>query len=197
MKQMVALATAAALLGACSNQVFSERPLFAPTREPALRPGVWAAPSEPCRFDPAAALKAWPKCAGGQVVQPGQRAWRERRISLQMVGDPPILQVSQSDRRGPYYYHALEPLRRDAQGHIVEMETWPVLCGPPPTPRPNEQGEWEATDGVTDHLLPGLIVSGQNCEARDPAAVRNAAAASRGWEADMHVRSFWVRDGEN
>ena len=184
------------LLGACENQVFSQRPLFAESREPALRPGVWAAPNPPCRFDPAAPLAAWPKCAGGQIVKPDQRAWRDRRVAVDLVGDTPILQVAQAGRRGPYYYHALEPLRRDAQDRIVEVETWPVLCGPPPTPRPDEDGEWGA-DGATDDPLPGLIVSGENCEACDPAAVRNAAAKSRRWEPDMHVRAYWVRDGEN
>lgn len=184
------------LLGACSNQVYSDRPLFEPATGTVLRPGIWATPDPGCRFDSAAPLAVWPRCAGAQVVAPGQVSWRDSRANLSLVdGDPLIVQLQAARRPQDTWFYALGPIRRDEGGRIVEFETWAVMCGPPPPPRYDEAGQVGDEDGVTERPLPGLRITGRNCRARDQAPVRAAARLSRAWDDDP-TRSVWVRDGD-
>lgn len=62
MRAMLAMATLMALAGC--NMVISEKPWFA-AGDPSVRlaDGLWVMEKPDCRFDPAAALPAWPECA--------------------------------------------------------------------------------------------------------------------------------------
>ncbi|WP_334160719.1 hypothetical protein [Phenylobacterium sp.] len=188
-------AALAVTLSACSNQVYSRGPLFTPEPIAAiLRPGVWAAPDQACRFDPAQPLAAWPDCAHGQAIEQGQALWEAKSARLTLAaGEPMILQLQAARRPRETWYYALAPLRRDQAGRVVELETWAVLCGPPPPPRIEADGD-SHEDSVTHHPLPGLHVSGRNCLARRPDPIRDAARLSRGWDDDP-TRAYWVRDG--
>lgn len=190
------VAALAVALSACSNQVYSRGALFTPEPISAtLRPGVWAAPDESCRFDPAQPLADWPACAHGQVVELDQALWEAKGARLTLApGGPMILQLQVDRRPRDTWYYALAPLRRDEAGRLVEVETWAVLCGPPPPPGIDVGGASQE-DGVTDRPLPGLHVSGRNCLARRPEPVRHAARLSRGWDDDP-TRAYWVRDGD-
>lgn len=184
------------LLGGCSNQVYSDGPLFDSAAGSVLRAGVWATPGPGCRFNRAAPLADWPRCAGGQVIGQGQTQWRDRRATLTLApGDPLIVQVQSPRRPQETWYYALGPRRRDDGGQIVEFDTWAVMCGPPPPARYDEHGGGAEEDVVTDRPLPGLQITGRNCRAHDRAPVRAAARLSQGWDDDP-TRSTWVRDGD-
>ncbi len=196
---ILALAVA---LGGC-NMVYSERPLFTAADAvgaPPLRPGLWTTSDPKCRVDEARPVQRWPKCAEWGLVRATDvlefkadakpAAWTSTEYVL-ASGDPRVLQTPFDDKNGSaFIYVALKPLRLDDQGRIVAFTTWTVLCGPPPpAPAPN------ATDKrrVTLEPLPGLEIKDDNCIAREPGPVRNAAKASQAWSATSQTQ-HWVRD---
>ncbi|MBS0295673.1 MAG: hypothetical protein JSR45_05125 [Proteobacteria bacterium] len=202
---LLALA-AAALLGAC-NMVTTVDPMFPPSTErEKLRDGVWATTNEPCEFDAAAPVKDWPVCVGATLVKGDHiTLWdpqahnRSDVDAIWTKGPPPVAQVlmkfePSKDPKEPdhlYVYGGFEVEKRDAQGRVVELEAWNVLCGPPRVLKP---GEARTTD-MTDHPFPGLTID-RNCEPKDIAALRGAAVASRPHdEHPLHMR--WIRDGDS
>jgi hypothetical protein len=201
MRRMVWLALAGAVvLGGC-NLVTSEQPLFhqADTRAtPALKPGLWAVSDPNCQFDSAQPMSQWPKCAQAEEIpsRQGVLHMKDGTEVLIAAGDPLIAQIYPIAKGAPigvYFYGAIRPLARDVQERVIEFETWPALCGPPPPPNDTEG------DGrmrfVTRQPLPGLTIDGENCAAKNPAAVRRAAVASRAWVKDFG-RVHWVRDAD-
>jgi len=181
------------------NMVHSDHPLFAAAdgaAVPAFRTGVWATPDPACDFDPNLPLARWPGCAHGQAYNRGDP---EMQALLLVPGRPSIMQFGGGKPGGPpnkplaYFFFGVDVLRRDADGRIVAMKTWPVECGPPRPIRPNHKGP-------TGTLAPwpGLIMDadGDNCTATSTEPVRAAAALSR--PASPAVGgAYWVRDGDD
>ena len=218
-----ALVAAALALGGC-NLVVSPTPVFSAADAggaPPLRPGVWAAPQPNCDFKPADPLAAWPQCAGGAVItdtafvaavdpsslgtssQPPAPAAAKPQMNVPYIlaaGDPRVLQIDMELPLDPaaktrfFYFVALRPTARDADGRIVAAEMWPIQCGPPPPPKPASSSGEVDQGNVTDHPLPGMKVDKGMCTPADKAAVLNAAVASRAW-ADQTGALHWVRDG--
>jgi hypothetical protein len=112
------------------------------------------------------------------------------------AGDPLIAQIHPTAKDAPvrvYFYAAVRPFARDDQGRVVEFESWPALCGPPP---PDDgQGDGGMKHFITRQALPGLTIDGENCVATDPATVRKAATASLAWVKDRG-RVRWIRDAD-
>jgi hypothetical protein len=203
-------------LGGC-NIVTSDTPMFTTADaqgQAQMRPGVWMDEQQTCDFDVNAPVDTWPKCARGWVVtrsgvtgprEQGQprAAWVESPTVL-AAGDPPVLQVRADVGQGmpgelpagvlpAYIYAGARALKLDAEGRIVEMETWPVLCGPPPPPGPDGKGG----DGLTNDPFPGLVVDRKKdtCKAVTPGPLRAAARRSEAL-AQSPDRARWVRDEE-
>ncbi len=93
----------------------------------------------------------------------------------------------------PYVFLAVHPLALDAQGRMIRIEEWPVMCGPPP-PDPKPDTPIDKQSSVTEHPLPGLKIEGQVCTPAGKAAVLGAAKASRAY--GPLQTSHWVRDDE-
>jgi len=93
----------------------------------------------------------------------------------------------------PYAYAGAVATKTDAQGYIVALRYWPVMCGPPP-PK-NDKGEDVAMGTLKP--LPGMDMRPGDalCTTRSPAALRAAARASRAW-ADKTMEAHWIRDGD-
>jgi len=94
----------------------------------------------------------------------------------------------------PYAYLGAHPLAFDSQGRIIRMQSWPVMCGPPP-PEPKPGAPPDQARYVTRRPLPGLKIEGQLCSPADKAAVVNAARESRAYGAVQ--TSHWVRDARS
>lgn len=187
MRSVLILVLAAILLSGCGNVVFSEGPLFTTadargaTR---FKPGLWLAEEPHCEVDLTQRRDKWPTCARPMTMTrrgPGDPAFWEDKRPLLVAGDPLILQLSfePPDEHDTHYYWALRVTARDRRGRAKAISMWPVLCGPP---RPNEgEDGHEPSRRLTMKLLPGLEARGNNCIARDPGAVRQAADASEPW----------------
>jgi hypothetical protein len=209
---LAVLGLAAMGLGGC-NIVTSDTPMFTAADahgQAQMRPGVWTDEQQACDFDAKAPVDTWPNCARGWVVTPGgvtgprepgqpRSAWVESPTVL-AAGDPPVLQVradvgeSLPARTLPsYIYAGVRALKLDAEGRIVEIETWPAQCGPPPPPGPDGKGG----DRLTNDPIPGLVVDREKntCKAVTPQPLRVSARRSEAWATIMN-RSRWVRDGE-
>lgn len=199
MRHLLVLAQAAVLaaaLGGC-NLVYSEQPMFTAANAaaaPQAEAGLWLMESENCTVDLAAPVPDWPACAEHQTVADhGPRAFRlfpggDLRLS---AGDPLILQTRERDDHGRwvYFYAGGLATAYGLDGRATAFRFWPVQCGPPP-PKP-AQGEAHSRY-VTRAPLPGLKIHGDDCRARDPAAIRRAAQASEAWaETTSAIR--WVR----
>ena len=181
------------LLGGC-NMVHTDHPLFTAADAvgaPTFRPGVWAAPDPHCDFDPNQPVKAWPQCAHGDSMLEA-----EKGVSMMLVpGAPMIIQFASNKPEAgstapqDYFYVAIDPLRRDAAGRIVAMNSWAVACGPP------RRGAHSNGPRGTLHPWPGMTMDpdGNNCTAASAAVVRTAAVLSRPRGAPNGV--YWVRDG--
>jgi hypothetical protein len=197
----MAAVVAALLTSACSNLVYSDRPLFVAGDPPALtfRPGLWATPDPGCEFNRFERLEAWPDCANGTYLDAQGRSDRSETPAVIVAGDPLIAQDGPMPAaKGPfrYMYWAFRPSRFDPRGRATEVLVWFVQCGPPEKSRP--RGTTPAIDGgmnTTKHPLPGLEMRDDNCLASDAGTVRRAAAASLDWSQPMATR--WVRDGES
>jgi hypothetical protein len=202
----VAVLGVALLSSACSNLVYSARPLFdgQPTADLRFRPGLWAAPAKGCRFNAVRPLSAWPKCANGAVFDAagpvGDPVVNEKPAVFESGGA--VIIQSENEKRDPpdrpdaaslpYSYLAIGRLNRDAGGRITRFSEWLVQCGPPHLTRKPRKADGPAQSDVTRHPFPGLTVLGDNCEATDAASVRHAATASRAFGA---TGARWVRDG--
>lgn len=215
---------AALLLSGC-NMVMSEKPWFAAAdaANPSLKDGLWVnLKGADCKFDPAQAMQDWPECAqpmlvtGGQYSgpgpgsddNPGQLAdvakW-DKVDHLLVGGDPLIDQIDlksgspdgdHADGKA-FLYLAARATRRDDQGRIVEMQRWPIACGPLPAALPKRKGMPKPEDFVTKKPFPGLTVKDAACTANDLSALRRAAALSEGVAVPNKtppVVSRWVRD---
>jgi hypothetical protein len=218
----LALLGAVLTLGGC-NLVVSEKPVFAAADAagaPPLRPGVWSASQPGCDFKPSDPVAKWPQCAGGGVITataimasvdangpapadqpPPTIAKPQMTIPYVLAaGDPRVMQIGMKlppEMAGPsalFYFAALKPVARDADGRIVQAEVWPIQCGPPPPAKPASASGDADQDGVTDHPLPGLKVDKGMCTPIDKAAVVNAAKASLAWAGQTGTMR-WVRDG--
>lgn len=185
-------------LGGC-NLVYSERPLFTERdarTAPAFRPGLWLMPSrEACDVDTAKPVDQWPDCADHAVVADGRNPFREDG-GLLAGGEPLIYQYPQNEDGKPaaWFYAAVAPTKRDAQGRVIAAAPWPVVCGPPP-PDGNKSGPEGKERYVTFRPFPGLEIRDNNCVARRAGAVRNAARASLAWADDLSEMR-WIRDGD-
>jgi hypothetical protein len=180
---------------------------------------VWIDEHQTCEFDVNAPVDAWPKCAKGWVTTPGgvtgprepgqpRVAWVEVPTVL-AAGDPPVLQVRADTVEGmpgalppgvlpAYIYAGARALKLDAEGRIVEIMTWPVLCGPPPPPNPDGKGgDDKGLGGLTNAPFPGLVVDRKKdtCKAVTPGPLRAAARRSEALAQDPD-RARWVRDGD-
>jgi len=201
-----ALAAAASALGAC-NVVATQAPLFSQADASPLKlhDGVWAPEDDQCRFDQTKPVDAWPACAQPLLVRDGEfltwqadsKTWRSDATGkiLIVAGDPLILEARDTPAESePVYLYAGFTPRTDAQGRIISVRAWPVLCGPPP---PGPKGA-PATQAGTKTPFPGMTMDakGQTCTTSDPGALRSAARASKGLAADGLSGAHWVRDGE-
>lgn len=195
-------------LAACSS-VGSDAPLFGAADTagaPALRPGLWAAPSRGCRFSSKASVEKWPDCANGAVVAPqsllgGRRdaagAFTEVLPYLMAAGEPPVMQIETPpghELGGPrYVYAGVRPLAADEAGAIIKARIWLTLCAPPavaaaPQTRPGK-------------LPAGVIPSKDRtyCLTRSKTALRTLVRTSETWAFqgtpdDYGLVAFWVRD---
>ena len=80
-----ALALAALFLLTGCNVVLTKAPLFTAADEagaPPMKPGVWAFEDADFKFDEHQPIVAWPDCAGGGVVGPGQIAGHDCSQSI-------------------------------------------------------------------------------------------------------------------
>lgn len=205
------LAIAASALSAC-NVVVTKAPLFgkAEASRLVMRDGVWTSPGDSCAFDETKPVDAWPECASPGLVRHGEllswdreaKAWKSGDIGVVFVGGEPIMlqaHATQTDGDdGFYLYAGIEP-RLDAQGRIIGLKAWPVLCGPPPPPPPGTAPSQDtATQSGTKAPFPGMVMDekGQNCTTSDKDALRRAARESRRFEGDALANIHWVRDGE-
>jgi len=155
----------------------------------------------------------------GEVVGPDKKhkgAWEHDPFIL-AAGDPRIMQVrvdmsanveasasatgggeasassSPPQSAQAYGYGGARATKTDAQGFIVAISYWPVMCGPPP-PK-NAKGEDVASGTLKP--LPGMIMKPGDpvCTTTSTAALRGAASASKAWT-DKPMDAHWVRDGE-
>jgi hypothetical protein len=201
-----ALALAASALSAC-NVVATKEPLFTPADASPLKlhDGVWAPADDQCRFDETKPVDAWPDCAQALLVRDGEfltwqadsKTWRSDTTGkiLIVAGDPMIIEARDTPQNSePVYVYAGFTPRTDAQGRIVGVQVWPVLCGPPP---PGPKGA-PATQAATKAPFPGMTMNakGQTCTTGDPNALRSAARASKGLATTGLASAHWVRDGE-
>jgi hypothetical protein len=170
-----ALAIGALLLGACANQVHSDRPLFTARDSvglPKVRPGLWLLDDPDCKVDERTPARTWPKCAQTTTVEDEDLRKlngleRENRLA---GGDPMIFQMGEAG--GPFSYTAIAPTRFDDRGRMIAFEMWGVMCGPPPA---------DNRRGLTTRPLPGLTLRGEHCFAARPETVRAAAKPSKDW----------------
>jgi hypothetical protein len=207
-----ALALAASALSAC-NIVATKQPLFtqADASPHHLRDGVWEPKpdSDKCVFDESTPVDSWPECVDPVLVrngellswQRGAKVWKSDDTSkvLIVAGDPLILQLyDKPEQSDPVYLYAgLDP-KFDAEGRIIAFQAWPVVCGPPPPPAPGQKASDDALAAGTKTPFPGMTMDekGQSCTTTDPAALRNAARASRALVKKDLPAMRWIRDGD-
>ena len=212
-------------LSAC-NMVVSDKPWFDAASGPQLKDGLWANLDSPsCKLEAGTQLAKWPECAKPMMIRgntylgppasddPAQQAARFNPAKWQPLphvlveGDPQVdqlfLQAPASGETAPdgnarksmYLYLAVKPTARDPDGRITATLRWPVMCGPRAR---NTKGKDGQPIFVTDRPFTGLVVAEGACTARDPAALRNAAAQSEGVAQAAGfptIVSRWISDG--
>ena len=219
-----ALALSAMISLSACNMVVSEKPWFDAASGPQLKDGLWANLDSPdCVVDPAKTLAQWPECAQPMMIRgnaysgppvgtdPAAAAARFDTSKWQPVahvlsdGTPQIDQIfveppagsdgpPVADRKSMYLYIAVKPIARDSAGLITETRRWPVLCGPMPKNPKDKNGK---ANFITDQPFAGLTVAEAVCTAKNPAALRNAAAQSEGVAQAAGfaiVLSRWISD---
>lgn len=218
-------AVALVSLSAC-NMVISDQPWFDAASGPQLKDGLWANFDSPgCQLEVGTPLTKWPECAQPMMIRgntysgppaggdPAQAAARfdpskwQAMSHLLVEGDPQVdqlfLEVPASGETAPgatarksmYIYLAVKPVARDAEGRITATLRWPVMCGPLPR---NAKGKDGKPIFVTDRPFAGLTVAEGACTARDPGALRSAAAQSESVAQAAGfaiISSRWINDG--
>ncbi|CAN5380271.1 hypothetical protein BH10PSE5_BH10PSE5_22970 [soil metagenome] len=208
MLRIVAVFIAMLSLSGCAV-VSSERPLFSIADSegaPTLKPGLWALPAGDCKFSLRASALKWPDCANAALVT-GASLFGGKRDAVGAFpkvlayrlasGDPVILQVEASADREPgdpkVIYLGVRALASDGQGLITSARVWLALCAKPAVGDLAKPAK----------LMPGLapIKSREECLARTPGAVRNAARQSEAWAfsgdgEDFGLVARWIRDGD-
>ncbi len=202
---------AASFVGACSNEVRSERPLFTARDSPGLpkfKAGLWLGVDKECEVDSSRPATQWPDCVTALVFGPkgleagydnGRLTPLPKLLPYDMVfagGDPIVVQyrTSKPEPGEPYRYMALGPKASDPDGQVTAVIWWPVVCGPLGAKGRDTTPSEVATRPVTTEPWPGLEVRGENCFARNPASVRFAAKASEAM-ADAPPTLRWLRAG--
>ncbi len=198
------LICALALLVSGCVIVGSDQPLFGSgdIGHAVLRNGVWALPDDNCQFEPSQPAVRWPQCANPTQVTDGRLTGGfgkadkpPQTIAIVLAdGDPVVLQLEAPDDRKPddprYVYAALEPIRTDPQGRIVEAHVWLVLCFKTPlNPK-----------AAKPHPYPGLVLrqGSQYCRATQQGPVRDAARLTRTNAIKgepFWLTARWIRDG--
>ena len=202
------------LLSAC-NAVVTEQPLFTAADEagaPPLKPGVWLLFEQPdCKADLDLPLDEWPDCAGGGVIHPGEVIDHDQKAPkgvwehspfIFAAGEPRIaqLQVKEHVSSGgedqlklTYSYAGARATRQDAQGRIVALTYWFVVCGPPP---PKDKDGNDTAMG-TLKPFPGLRMKpgDATCTTDSKEVVRSAAVASEAYKQGP-LDARWLRDGD-
>jgi hypothetical protein len=215
--RLVLIVASLGLLGGC-NVLMTQNPLLTgadAAGAPPMRPGVWAEELKPdCQADLSQPLASWPSCADGFVVLPGGKvgtfqqqdgkpAWVTSDLVM-AAGDPLLLQARMEANIGggvqpaAYIYAGARPTRFDDQGRVVELTTWPVLCGPPaPADAKNPDGTQrygtlQPADGLT------MDPQGNDCTTTSGDAARAAAKASEAWNTPTGLsHDHWVREGDH
>lgn len=204
---ILALALAVPLAGC--NAVMADKPVFRAARgAPAerLKDGVWSL-EKPCPAGTAAPSCGQPLplvVVAGDELRPRMTEAPDggSKLGLRYLlvpGAPMLLQLRMEQTaagQANHLFGALDEVRRDPDGSIVEALAWPIQCGPPPAPGEPGYGADDDTRYITPHPLPGLVrpPDDEACRPRDAAALRAAAAPSRAW-ADGEVRLRWVKAG--
>lgn len=208
--KLIAIAAMSAGLCAC-NMVMTTEPMFKAADAagaPGLKEGVWVNMDADCKADLAGPVDGWPECASGVVLKDGAFRGEDKdgkTYAIPVVlaaGDPRILQVQIQDDapsmagESPgsiFLYVALEAVKSDAAGNIVEYRGWSVLCGPPP-PEGSKQPNGKPRYG-TLKPLPGLTLDAEQsgCTPADKAALIGAAKASRAFAPEAEGVSRWLR----
>lgn len=210
---LAALAMAASALSAC-NVVSTKTPMFGPQDASSLklRDGVWRQAPDPdkaCKFDETKPVDTWPECVDPLLVRGGEffpwrgesKSWNPEGAgkALLVAGEPMIMQFrDERSDGGIYLYAGFEP-KLDAEGRVIKIDAWPVLCGPPPPPAQGQTANAnDATSAGTKAPFPGMVMDekGQNCTTSDPGAIRYSAKASRALVKGAVPFIYWVRDGE-
>lgn len=150
---LVLLAVAVALAGC--NMVVAETPILTHADAegaPQLRPGVWIRQVDGCEVDTAKRVRDWPECADISVVTRntiGDAGEDEAMPFILAGGSPQVMQLEMKAEDMPrlFFFVAVQPVRSDERGRIVEARTWAVQCGPPPPPVPEASPE-EAAAGA-------------------------------------------------
>ena len=102
------------------------------------------------------------------------------------AGDPPILQLEDTSGGAPsYIYIWLKPTGFSADGRVVQVRGWRVLCGPPPPP-----------DGAPATNYPGLTSSNGDCTAANRDALVAAAKAGQRDDPTDFTDVRWIRAGD-
>ena len=204
------------LLTGC-NVVLTKAPLFTAADEagaPPMKAGVWAFEDADCKFDEHTPITAWPDCAGGGVVKPGQISghdskegkdvWQSLPFVLaagtprvaQLMFEPTMSGMTPGAKPGepqqpPYGYAGVKATSQDAAGAITAIAYWVVQCGPPP---PAAKPKDTMKNLGTRHPLPGMVMKPGDpvCTTTSTKALRGAAKASEAW-ADKVMHAHWVR----
>ncbi len=184
--------------GDFAYEVVSNTPMFGKADildGPALKDGMWtfcARGEDSCNYDytdfPVRAANPTHR-TDRPFPDPGSRAF------LLASGAPAILQVAYHHASGQrmYYYFALKPVARDAEGRVTVMKAWRLLCEPPQSDEAMAHRQHHMWDPAKT-LLPGLYAMPNTawCFAATPQAVRGAAHASEQWNEMGEFR--WYRD---
>lgn len=200
------LAALASLLLCACNVVLSEEPLFGEAdaaKAPPFRDGAWISLTAECLAKWTGPAAPPPACAehgevrDGRLVPPDDPAMG---LVVAGGGEPLIVQVrfTQHDATAGrpidvHLYGAMKPTRFDAEGRVVEVRRWLVLCGEPPESAGMDSLRRE--EHLTIRPLPGLMIDKELgvCRAESTEVVRNAARASEAWDLEGGL-ARWVAD---
>jgi hypothetical protein len=197
------------------NTLVSRKPMFDQDeneRTSALKPGIWQAVSPACEASHKRMCTLPPLAIGAAGIRiPGELLaklppttggcdiLRQEQPYIIVAGDPILiqLQVTGCSSAGPtethYFFIAMQPSEKDAEGKISAGYVWPVMCGPFPKP-----GEWnyDMNDDeryITNHPFPELRTdTHEGCAPKSKASLRVAARKSRDVIGSYLAR--WIAD---
>jgi hypothetical protein len=199
----------AASLSAC-NLVITTEPTYTAADAagaPALRDGLWVSVEKDCDVDLAKPATEWPECAGWVAIKDGAMTGvgddgEAFKIPFVLAaGDPRVMQIELQEKAdGPrlFMYIAVKPVKRDAEGRIVEYTGWIVQCGPPP-PKDTKRADGQPRFGTLEPA-PGMVMDAEQsgCTPSSKAALTGAAKLSEHYEGSEPKGGVtrWVRDGD-